>query len=229
MVKLEKYEQAAALGNPEGMYFHATQYEDANDDIQASKFYDRLIEWNDDEWVLVNRASIYKKENNYPQAIKLYERAIRVNGDEDTTTDAKESLQECEIDQNIAKNLLELIWDELLEGKSFTNDTLLSLNKYCREDILTKLRTCSESTRQGMLLNVKHPLSIILNQGISDDKGEEIKLLSRTKPESNTLLTESPYKRGNNVAFFGQSSNPEDEKCDGEPQNKKQKTNSPGK
>lgn len=127
-----------------------------------------------------NRAVMHHKGHgvpvNFAEAIRLYENAIRQG-----FSIATHNLYRIEIDINTAKLLLDLIWDELLKGQSFSKRTLGSLRQFCKEEIFNRLKASPLGTSLAFLkqlkTNVKHPLTLIINE--EQNQSNEFKSLMK--------------------------------------------------
>ena len=105
---------------------------------------------------------------NIPEAIRLYEQAFRLG-----TLNAEEDRQKIKIENsNMACQVLELIWSDLLTGESFTRETIALMQKYCVPEIIKKLNDSSCSTNlifeRQLKANPEHPLFEILKDHIKE-------------------------------------------------------------
>ncbi|STX81214.1 TPR repeat protein [Legionella busanensis] len=191
---IELYEQAIQLESVDAMYNCAVVYSQGEykDLSKAIKLYEQAIEL-EDSFAMNNRAIMHLKGEggpiNYPAAIALLERAI-CHGH----VLAQNNLKSIKIDKITAKKLLDYIWNDLVEGQSFTTNTIKILSQYCKEDIITRLKTSSLSTSLSFLKQLKtypnHSLALVLNDGQTAHQGQEFKtLIAQAKSLLNTRVT----------------------------------------
>ncbi|STX81672.1 TPR repeat protein [Legionella busanensis] len=107
---------------------------------------------------------------NLSKAIKWYERAYRYNNGKDNNinNNLKEKIESILSDEGqLAEDLLNTLWKELIAGESFTQETLSYLSKYCSKTLLERLKTSPEGTSLFFLkqlkLNSLHPVTSILS------------------------------------------------------------------
>ncbi|VEG91154.1 SEL1-like repeat protein [Legionella spiritensis] len=110
---------------------------------------------------------------NYPEAIRLFEMANRLE-----ISSAKSNLNnifrlKLVNNADTAHELLDVIWDDLLAGLSFTEHTLTLLGTHCKKEILARLT--DKESKPGtnlkfisqLITNHDHPLTKILDHGKS--------------------------------------------------------------
>jgi len=123
-----------------------------------------------------NRAAMYHKglggTVNYPEAIRLYEQAIALGNAvamRNRTFMHEQGLGNSSKD---VSQLLDLLWDDLLRGISFSRETMWLFGQDCKAEVLNKLT--DEHTITGTSLkrlepiisnDDPHPLAQILNDG----------------------------------------------------------------
>lgn len=89
------------------------------------------------------------------------------------------------INNKTVKQLLDLIWDDLLTGQTFSSCTLIALSQVCKNDIVIRLKASPLGTSLSFLkclrTNPGHPLTLILNDGklilSNKEESSEFKLL----------------------------------------------------
>ncbi|STX51462.1 TPR repeat protein, SEL1 subfamily [Legionella busanensis] len=99
---------------------------------------------------------------NKAQAIYLYECALRKG-----QMAAKECLNSIKIDKDLAKQLVDILWDDLIHGGSFTQSTIFALGQYCKKEIVNRIKNSPQGTSILFLKNLlkeesTHPLALIL-------------------------------------------------------------------
>ncbi|STX28988.1 TPR repeat protein [Legionella beliardensis] len=167
---IELYNDAINLGNAEAMnnraLMHCLGQGGAVNHDEAIRLYEEAIKLGNGT-AMSNRARMHQMGRggpiDLPQAIRLYECAIRHD-----FTRIQEYLNQLIITAETAKPLLDLIWDDLLAGKSFSDHTLSALNQFCKEDIMARLKASPLATSLTFLkqlkINPNHPLTVILNK-----------------------------------------------------------------
>ncbi|WP_193392651.1 tetratricopeptide repeat protein, partial [Legionella spiritensis] len=174
------YEMAIKLGDAAAMYNRAWMHQKGLGGPvnypEAIRLYEMAIELGH-AGAMKNRAFMHKNGQggpvNYPEAIRLYEMANRQGS---TLANSNLSdIYELESVNNAdtALKLLDVIWDDLLAGLSFTEHTLTLLGTHCKKDVLARLT--DKESRLGtnlkfisqLITNHDHPLTKILDHGKS--------------------------------------------------------------
>lgn len=113
---------------------------------------------------------------NLAKAIWLYEKAERYG-----CSDPELGKRYHSMDQEVAQDLLKLIWDELIAGQPFSSSTISNLSAYCKDTIISRLKDAPQGSSLRFLKALKdnphHPLCLILNNGKTDVMSEEFKSL----------------------------------------------------
>ncbi|VEG89680.1 SEL1-like repeat protein [Legionella spiritensis] len=145
------YQQAADLNDPLAMTNLGDIYQEGLGGVEvdmtkAHEFYKQAAKLND-PFAMTALALIYQAGKNYPKAIRLFEKAIRLGEPENehftgSTADYIKKLIAALPDAKkivVAKDLLDLIWEDLLVGTSFTDGTWQFLATFCKPDIMARL------------------------------------------------------------------------------------------
>ncbi|STX55770.1 TPR repeat protein [Legionella beliardensis] len=193
------YEQAIQLGNSYAMNNRANLYRFGQDGPvnypEAIRLYEQAIQLGEHSGFMVNRATMHQNGQggpvNLPEAIRLYECAARQGN-----SYALDHLKKTTFNENLAKQLLEIIWRDLVVGQSFTTRTLSALSQYCKSEIINRLKEEPLSTSLTFLKQLKtnpnHPLAFILNDGqlTQAHQTDEFKsLMAQAKTTLDTRIT----------------------------------------
>ena len=111
---------------------------------------------------------------NYPEVIRLYEQAAAFG--DTNAIDKLNRLYQLSPDKDVAHRLLELIWEDLLAGKSFTDVTMTFLKTHCKGAVLGKLISSEIALTELQRVKVgenKHPIVEII--GVENISMENIK------------------------------------------------------
>ncbi|KTD64850.1 tetratricopeptide repeat protein [Legionella spiritensis] len=208
------YEQAIELGCVDAMqnraFMHVVGQGGDQNYENAIELYERAIKLGSAS-AMTQRAIMYQHglggAVNYPAAIRLYEMAVRLGDKEAKTSLAgmyKEDLQSIALEEDlksIALELLNVIWDDLLAGLSFTEDTLSLLdNTDCKDKIIARLTDINSKPVTSVKLirqlknNSDHPLTKILNDGKTIEEG--------LTDEFSTLMTYGQFLLDQRIMFF---------------------------
>ncbi|VEG90494.1 tetratricopeptide repeat protein [Legionella spiritensis] len=201
------YEQAIELGCVDAMYNRAFMHVageggDQNDE-KAIELYERAIKLGYVS-AMTQRAFMYQHglggAVNYPAAIRLYEMAVRLGDKEAKTSLAGMYTEDLKSNSALALELLDVIWDDLLAGLSFTEDTLSLLDTHCKDEILARLKDTNSMSGTSVKLirqlknNSDHPLTKILNDGKTIEEG--------LTEEFSTLMEHGKFLLGQRMTFF---------------------------
>ncbi|VEG90079.1 tetratricopeptide repeat protein [Legionella spiritensis] len=150
-----------------------------------------------------NRAWMHQKgqggPENFPEAIRLFEMANRLG-----YLPAKTCLRYIYTRKPVnnpetALKLLDVIWDDLLAGLSFTENTLILLGTHCKDNILARLKDkdskpgTSRKFISHLLTNRDHPLTTILNHREKETGDTE---------ELQSLSTHGKFLQNQRITFF---------------------------
>ncbi|VEB35557.1 tetratricopeptide repeat protein [Legionella cherrii] len=130
---------------------------------------------------MLRAAEIYSQTKwgifNLAKAISVYEKAKRC-GKSDPVIEKKLSSIDS---KKIAEELMELLWDDLITGQSFSSLTIGILSAYCKGKVLTRLQETPQGTSLRYLKDLRnnptHPLCLILNDGKTEVMSPEFKSL----------------------------------------------------
>ena len=158
---------------------------------EAIRIYEEAIQLGDVD-AMNNRAWMHQYGQggtaNVAEAIRLYENAIK-HGSSNAAT---HHLNLIEIKNSTAKLLLDLIWDELLTGQSFSKRTLDSLRQFCKKDVVNRLKASPLGTSLAFLkqlkTNLQHPLTLIINES-PNENNEFQSLMAHALSLHNTRVT----------------------------------------
>ncbi|STX55773.1 TPR repeat protein, SEL1 subfamily [Legionella beliardensis] len=185
---IELLDMAINLGDTNALLVRAYMYESgqgsAVDFSKAIELYEKARTLGNTSAAFM-LACIYQLgqhgEPNLAQAIYLYEQAIRGN-----SNDALRNLNDISINEEVAKKLVDLVWDELIEGRPFSEKTLAALSKYCKPIIIEKITGSELKTSVAFLkqltFNFRHPLTLILNDNdVSKQSNELNKIIQQAR------------------------------------------------
>ncbi|STX81683.1 Sel1 repeat protein [Legionella busanensis] len=168
-----KFGNVYALGNRASM--HRLGQGGPVDYAKAIQLFEYAIELGE-EYAMCNRAYMYQAgegENiNYPKAIRLYECALRKG-----YKSAQISLDYIEIDKTVSLELLDVLWEDLIDGKSFSKPTIAALSKYCIEEIINRIINSPKLPKETSFKFLKellnshstHPLAKIIREEIKEE------------------------------------------------------------
>ncbi|EHL30679.1 tetratricopeptide repeat protein [Legionella drancourtii] len=188
-------DEAIQLGNANAMnnraYMHLHGQGGTVNVAEAIRIYEEAIQLGDVD-AMNNRAWMHQYGQggtaNVAEAIRLYENAIR-HGSSNAAT---HHLNLIEINNSTAKLLLDLIWDELLTGQSFSKRTLDSLRQFCKKDVVNRLKASPLGTSLAFLkqlkTNLQHPLTLIINES-PNENNEFQSLMAHALSLHNTRVT----------------------------------------
>ncbi|VEG91190.1 tetratricopeptide repeat protein [Legionella spiritensis] len=170
---IDLLEQAIAMGNSEAMNSRAHMHRHGKGGDQnvpeAICLFERAIALGNTN-AMCNRASMYLHgeggDKNIPAAICLLEQAIDLGSDYAISMRNHFDVEMQGKNPEEAGILLDLLWDKLLQGVSFTEQTLSLLGQQVKALALSKLTTEKLSLESLLPITQKsHPLANILNYG----------------------------------------------------------------
>jgi TPR repeat protein len=143
------------------------------DIVKAVKYYTNGVILGN-PYCMSNLARLYSMgkgvTKNMAVAIMLGEHSIQILADEVTKKNSRILYKENKIKKSDAQTLLPLIWNDLIQGKSFTQNTLSLLQEHCLPIIIKKLtdNQSKEGTSikllNSIVKNKAHPLHQILQK-----------------------------------------------------------------
>ncbi|KTD64044.1 SEL1-like repeat protein [Legionella spiritensis] len=169
---------------------------------EAIRLFEKAIDAGD-IFGMINRAWMHQKgqggPENFPKAIRLFEMANRLG-----YLPAKTCLRDIYTrkpanNPEIALELLDVIWDDLLSGLPFTEHTLTLLGTHCKDNILARLKDkdskpgTSRKFISHLLSNRDHPLITILNHREKETGDTE---------EFQSLSTHGKFLQNQRITFF---------------------------
>lgn len=208
---IEFYKQAIALGNDTAMCNLAYMYQNG---LGLEVNYPAAIELYElaialgNATAMNNLASIYENgqgvEVNYPAAMELYEQAITLGNASARHNLAYMHQEGLGTDPENTSKLLNLLWESLINGRDYSENTMSSFKKHCRCVIIEKLQNndsvvgTSIRILKGILSDNSHPLYQILF--VNDEHDESYRKSLQTHInlllEQRETIVKGIYRKG---------------------------------